>query len=601
MSNRRGHYSSVGVLYSRSSLSECVEKAKQFDALYNFHGATGTVQWLKGEYAYLAPNGAASLLRRLCIKFDWLTDEDLLEPKHLERYHTLVVPHAITLPTQAHKTLANWVYQGGFLLVTGQNDLPLELIGISEIKWYQPEGYTAIKYREYNIIVGYRGFTAGICQPISGTRVLGSAYEVKNLEDEFNKPINHPLGPGVIRSKRMIYIPMPLFETFGAMLQGHVDFEDMRNWGHRYKYLDRLGRFVKDLLEDSGWKHLWRVRVKPWGEYHGVVVLRHDVDSSKDITYLDFERENQIPATYAILDDSRRQHWLKAVASHPTAEAAYHFDTGPKNTPLSSSLGKLRGTNTSTLKKTSRKGLWKQVRKARDELRIPVMTAQRHNSFFFYPEIVDGMDYLYKRELEVLGLGTMFRFTNFMYGSRANDDERTYVVQHPDTSVPFWFPFKLWYATTDDHHALRGWDITHVLEPEPWLTDLLLNQEECLEEGVYTLGFHPAHCWGESFRQEGNWDWFKYAVELGKSRGYLFATCKEVFERLNQWESLDFGLGEIEGWVENHHSPSPITVYLEHPHGKLFFKEKETYVESVNPHLTKIILANGDSIRFSLG
>ena len=158
------------------------------------------------------------------------------------------------------------------------------------------------------------------------------------------------------------------------------------------------------------------------------------------------------------------------------------------------------------------------------------------------------MDYLYTRESEVLGLGTMFRFTNFMFGACTRDASSTYVVQHPDTSTPLWFPFKLWYAGARDHHALRGWDITHVLEPEPWLTKLLLDQTEYLSDGVYTLGFHPAHCHGKSFRPEGNMEWFEYAIELGRSSGYLFATCREVFERMDRWEDLGFAFHDGEGW-----------------------------------------------------
>jgi hypothetical protein len=601
MSARKAHHCGVGLLYSRLALSKCLEAAKRLDAIYTFNGAEGTTHWLKGEYAYLASNGAASLLRRLCIKFDWLTDEDLTEAKNLERYQTLIVPHAVALPAHAHKVLVAWVNQGGYLLGTGQTDLPVELLGLSRLEWYRPEGYTAIRYGEDDLIAGYRGYTVGICQPASGSQVLASAYEVLNPQEGVNWRTGHPLGPGVIRTKQVLYIALPLFETFGAMLQGHVDFEEMRSWGHRYKYLDWLGHFVKRILEDSNWKHLWSIRVKPWGEYRGVVVLRHDVDQSSDMTYLDFERENQIPATYAILDDTHRRHWLRAVATHPEAEAAYHFDTGPHKTALLDMLLRgTRGISSNIPKKISGKGLWKQVKKARDVLRIPISTSQRHNSLFFYPEIVDAMDYLYRQETEVLGLGTMFRFTNTMFGGQKRNGW-TYVVQHPDTSVPFWFPFKLWYASTNHHHALRGWDITHVLEPELWLTEHLLKQEEYLEEGVYTLGFHPAHCWGKSFNQEGNWGWFKYAVELGQSRGFLFANCKEVFERLNQWEYLGFGLFKDEGWVENQYFPHPVTVYLEHSDGQLFFKEKNESIEFIKPTLTKLVLGRGDSVTFSMG
>ena len=469
------------------------------------------------------------MLRRLCIKFSWVKDEDLLELKFLEKYHTLIIPHAVSLPPQSHHNLHHWIRKGGYLLVTGQTDLPNELLGLSEKRWHQPKGYSAIQYGRYNIIAGYPGYTIGICTLAYGTETIGSAYEILNPKEEISCRVTYTLGPGIIRYGKVIYIPIPLFETFGAILQGHVDIEEIRDGGHRYKYLDWIGRFIKDLFEESGWNHLWRVRVKPWGEYRGVVVLRHDTDESSDMTYLDFERKEGIPATFAILDDRHRREWLMRVKAHPKAEASFHFDTGP---------GKY--VRFGFKKKISGKRLWREVVRAQEKLHIPIESAQRHNSFFYYPEIVDAMDYLYEKEKEVIGLGTMFRFTNFMFGGAGKKGGITSVIQHPDTSVPFWFPYRLWYASAKTHRALRGWDITQVIEPEPWLTEHLLNQEEYLEDGVYTLGFHPAHCHGKSFRPDGNWNWFRFAVELGRSRKYLFATCKEVFQRINQWEDLIF-------------------------------------------------------------
>ena len=594
--------SKVGILYSQSSHSWLKTMAEQSGSIFTFEGTTGRVRWLKGEYAYLAPNGAASVLRRLCIKFDWLRDEEVTGPFALRRYHTLIVPHAVALSDEVRKAVIAWVDEGGYLLVSGRTDIPKELLGISKIEWYQPQGYTSIEYKGSQMIAGYRGYTVGLGEPAPGSEVLASAYETKSLGKGTDFEEYHPLGPAVIKSGKVIYITLPFFETIGAMLQGHVNFEEIRGVGHRFKYLDWLSRFLKDILEGADWRHLSHVRVKPWGEYQGVVVLRHDVDESTDTTYLNYERKRNIPATYAILDDHRRKHWLNAVALHPETEAAYHFDTSSeKITRFEKLLRLMGGVSSKVSSKADGKGLWRQIMKARDSLGIPILTGQRHNSFFHYPEIVDAMDYLYEQEKEVLGLGTMFRFTNFMYGAKDNNDEHTYIVKHPDTSVPFWFPFKLWYASANRHYALRGWDITHMLEPEPWLTEHLLNQEEYIDDGVYTLGFHPAHCWGKSFRPEGNWQWFEKAVELGYSHGYLFATCKEVFERMNHWEYLGFGFYNGEGWIRNQQLPYAITVYLEHRKGSLFFKGKKPSAEFLRPTLTKIVLGAGELFCFSIG
>jgi hypothetical protein len=598
----RDRSSSIGLLYSQTSLNECVQAARQTNAIYNFSGATGDVEWLRGEYAYLAPNGVAALLQRLCIKFTYLSDEEIADPSLLARYHTVIVPHAVRLSRQGQKVLSDWVGEGGYLLATGRTDLPRELMGLSSLAWYVPQGYTAIDFKGYHAVVGCRGYSVVLGEPASGSEVMASGYEIKDFEKGIDFESAPALGPAVIRSGTVVYITLPFFETVGAMLQGHINFEEIRGVGHRVKYLDWLARLLRDLLDEAGWRHLWRIRLKPWGEHPGVVVLRHDVDESTDMTYLDYERNSRIPATYAILNDRQCEHWLTAVAMHPGAEAAYHFDTSPERIPaFEKLLSYLRGVTPPISNKADGVKLWKQFKKARDSLGIPIVTGQRHNSSFYYPEIVDAMDYLYKQELEVLGLGTMFRFTNFMYGARSKDDRRTYVVQQPDTSVPFWFPFKLWYASTCEHRSLRGWDITHVLEPEPWLTKHLLDQTEYLSDGVYTLGFHPAHCCGKSFRPEGNREWFEYAVELGRSSNYLFATCREVFERMERWEYLEFGFHHEEGWVRNQRLPYAVSIHLEHPGGCLSFKDTPASAEFLGATLTKIVLEPGELINFSIG
>jgi hypothetical protein len=76
--------------------------------------------------------------------------------------------------------------------------------------------------------------------------------------------------------------------------------------------------------------------------------------------------------------------------------------------------------------------------------------------------------------------------------------------------------------------------------------------------------------------------------------------AKEVFERINQWENLGFGVCGGEGWVENPHSSSPVTVCLEHSGGQLFFKGKRASIELLKPTLTRIVLASGDKVHFSI-
>ena len=583
----------VGIIYSRFSLVRNILDAQKAGGIYDFGGANGKQQWLKKHYAYLAPNGVASLLRRFCIKFDWIEEGTSLTQETLKKYHTLVLPNASALSNPSCQAIGEWVSHGGYLWVTDRTNLPFEILGLSSLERMQPLGYTALGIDDQLVIIGYRGYPVGVCQASPNSRVLASAREVRYPVQE-NRDAGIFLGDGVIQNGTVLYFALPLFETFGAMLQGHVNFEDIRAWGHRFKYLDWVGRVVKDLLQEAGWEHLWRVRMKPWGDHNGVIVLRHDVDSSTDTTYLDYEKENLIPATYAVLNDPSRQYWLEAATSHPAAEAAFHFDTTPD--PLVQRFFPNQAI-TSAIQKTSKRGLWRQTRLA-TKVGIPIQTVQRHFGYFPYPEMVDALDYLYDHEKDILGAGTMFRFTNFMYGARSLQDQRTYAVQHPDTSAPFWFPFKLWYTSVNRHQALRGWDITSVVEPEPWLTDLLFNQIDYLEDGVYTLGFHPAHCWGKNFCPQGNWRWFEYAVQAGKAKNFLFSTCQDVFERLNQWEQIDFGFDvrTTEGLIINNVS-STSTVFLETSLNALR-SHGEVQIDQVSERLYKIILPAGKALAF---
>ena len=181
--------------------------------------------------------------------------------------------------------------------------------------------------------------------------------------------------------------------------------------------------------------------------------------------------------------------------------------------------------------------------KAKRKFHIPCETLHKHWRYFYYPETVEAMDYLYDSLPETIGMGTMFRFNNLKYANNKSSAE-SYIVQHPDVSVPFWFPFKMVVTTTDQHKPLRGWDITHLMEPDPSLIDLVFENSAGLPGGVYMLGFHPAHARRPTFNPGGNYAWFLYAVNGAKKRGWWIVNYKTVCRRLNDWENLNFRIVE---------------------------------------------------------
>lgn len=60
----------VAVLFSEQTRQRLITEAKSNNAIYKFQTSDGSLQWLKGKYAYLKVNGCMSILRRLGIKAD---------------------------------------------------------------------------------------------------------------------------------------------------------------------------------------------------------------------------------------------------------------------------------------------------------------------------------------------------------------------------------------------------------------------------------------------------------------------------------------------------------------------------------------------------
>jgi hypothetical protein len=166
----------------------------------------------------------------------------------------------------------------------------------------------------------------------------------------------------------------------------------------------------------------------------------------------------------------------------------------------------------------------------------------KHGNAFFYPETIDAMAYVYDSFPEVVGMGVMFRFKNIKY-SRGKSLDESYTVEHPNVSVPFCFPFKMMVATMEGYKILRGWDISHFIEPSPPLVDFVFNSAPVLPNGVYMFGFHPAHARGNAFNMSGNFGWFLYAIDEATKRGWWIANFKMVCDKLNDWENLVLNVG----------------------------------------------------------
>src|SRR3989442_9602086 len=90
----RGH--EIAVLFSRRSRDAYAAEATARGETYTFTDAWGRPRtWLKGEFAYLAPNAASVLLARCNLKHDVVEETDLTDER-------LGGDRAVPLPNAAH-------------------------------------------------------------------------------------------------------------------------------------------------------------------------------------------------------------------------------------------------------------------------------------------------------------------------------------------------------------------------------------------------------------------------------------------------------------------------------------------------------------------
>ena len=549
----------IAIVYSRNSYRHYCAQAEKNGLLYRFRGAESVLHWLKGEYAYLAVNGLANFLRRLGIKFDIVQEKDLSHC--IDSYHTIFIPNAEMLSRDAMNAIKRWhARDDHFLIVSGKTNLPAGIFGAETFTPYIPNGYitwtshetiTPSRQRKKTplTIIGQRGYTLyqtkikekhGENQrPVQKTSLIGTLYEVEKGESK-NPSGKQRVEAAILCTAKSLYLPVQTFEFLGGLLQGHLSFEDVRKWHTEHFFIDDLCMGIKEILQRAH-PRLFAMQLRPFGKYGRAVVLRHDTDLAFNTEFLEFEVQEHIPATYALLLDENKERWIKATQGKKGIETCFHYYTCMREHRFQEKLrnfiaNRLLGKKTVLRidrKAISGTGLYKQIAEA-EQQDIRAKTAQRHAKFFLYPETIDAMNYLYNHDKAIVGLGSMFRFVNYQYGRYA------YTVEHPQVSVPFWFPLRMMMAAQECHAMLRGWDSCHLLEPEPKTIDHVLGHT-VLENAVFTFGFHPRHVVSGEFNpgsRRGTWDWFMYVITEARKVGCMFLNCAQLYQRMEELEHL---------------------------------------------------------------
>ena len=594
----------VALLKSETSRQLYVREALARDRIYEFTDAWGErARWLKGEYAYLAPNAASAFLNRLNLKHDTVDEEELRES--IREVRTLVIPNAARLEEGTVSRIRERLRDPDFfLLVTGRTNLPDPVLGLERSRLERPQGYSGWGWTDGSpfgdtsvwedlYVSGSGGAAVHRVEAAPGAEVAAGLYEITGDLRNASTATRSRLGDGIVLTGNTLYVANQVFEFLGGVLQAHLHVDEIRNWNNPIHWGDTLVYFLARLLKERN-PGLPSSRLCAFGSYRGVLSLRHDVDQSADLSMLEYEAANLVPASWDILDwviadDSATEEesrlWVREVARYEFLEAGLHNDSLVGGPPTY-----LVG-----------KGLYEHIRITEERLGIRVHTCGRHGGAHAHPETLDAMDYAYEQVPYLLGTCTFCFYDMWEYGEHAYETDGSYTV----ASSGFWFPYHPVITSVEKHKTLRGWDRTHEYDCDYNLVDLIYSgrhgkapspaQEATtrkppwefelgsgegdedpyrLGNGVYTLQYHPLFSADGSVNQgRGTLDYLIYAITRAERLGFWLASEKMLYETMNDYESIRFR--------EN----SPGSVTLANPTGRRlegFMVESDVLVEGVS-------------------
>src|SRR5499425_1465510 len=569
----RGH--EIAVLFSRRSRDAYVAIAEEAGETYTFTDAWDRPRtWIKGAHAYLAPNAASVLLARCNLKHDVVEEADLTADR-LAGYRALLVPNAAYLSDATIEGIERWLGGDRRLLVTGKTNLPPRLLGLTSFAPLPLSGYTGWRWLpsspfasdawEPLYVSGYAGHSAHRIEPAPGSQVLAELVELTGDLTNAHTATATPRGPAIVLTERTAYVANQVLELIGGMLQAHLNVEAVRHWANPTHWGDTLLFCLRRLLLEIGLGPLWQTRLRSFGAYDGVLSFRHDVHGMLDFTFLDYQIENLIPATYDIEDpafstnisEAMAKEWVARTSRPGFIEPALHNDSSIGDPPTA-----IHG-----------RGLYEHVRNAERNLGFPVDTCGRHAGGHMHPETIDAMDYLYAHDERILGLCTFcyyhmveygVRDPQVMVGGQIGGKPLTYVtdVRRTIATPGIWFPFHPVVTTSEEWRPLRGWDRTHEFDAAPELVETIYaghsarvsGVDDHLENGVYSFQYHPELARDPSLNNGlGTLDYVRYAINLAERSRLWIASQRDLYQRMADYEALVFRLrdGGREVTVEN--------------------------------------------------
>jgi hypothetical protein len=616
----------IAVLFSNRSRAAYAAEANHRQATYTFTDAWGLPRtWLKGEYAYLAPNAARLLLSRCNLKHE-LIEEAALDDTRLAGLRALLIPNAGHLTDETIARLERWLASGDKrLIVTGKTNLPPRLIGLKSCRQEKASGYTGWRWLpgspfasddwEKLYVSSYKGFTVQKVDPAPGAHVLATLVELTGDLDSASTATTTDIGPAIVTTDKTIFVANQVFEMIGGMMQAHLNVEAVRHFTNAVHWGDTLLFFLRRLMLDLGLGDLWNTRLRAFGAYDGVLSFRHDVHGMRDYTFLDYQIQNLIPASYDIedptfssnIDEPMARDWVERTTQHSFIEPALHNDSSIGDPPTA-----IFG-----------QGLFNLVTSARKSLGVSFCTCGRHEGGHMHPETLDAMDYMYAHDDIMLGTCTFCFYHMIEYGVRnpgivavstAQDREVTYItdVRRTIATPGVWFPFHPVITTDKEWRPLRGWDRTHEFDTDYELVETVFGGhgarrhgvDDRLENGVYSFQYHPELARDPSVNGgRGSLDYVRYCINLAERKHYWIASQAELYQRMADYEGLKFDVrdGGRTVTVSNPTSRRIVAMVIEQrlPFGSVWQGEEELVHVAVGGFVTVPPLAPGASIALS--
>ena len=509
--------------------------ATNLDSVYAFDGAKGRVEWPMRHGRNLAGAGVWNLLWRLGLAPG---EAGLGDDRHI-----ILALDGPLPPAELRQLRERLDYGRHLVFAAGDPAAMQELLpdGVAISSESSPYPVAALAWTgvvsDDPQIVAPPGWNFFRLQ--AGGEEVETFGEMVALGGERQSPeraLRIPLSaPAAIRCGRLVLLNGNPFAAFQSWLQGQEDLEAWLGWRRPMFWLDEQVEFLADALERLGLPLAAIPAPGIAGLAETTIVMRHDLDSSRNTSMLEASLATGSGATHAVLLDGNTDFWTQTLQAAPGQEVAFHYDSLRPDTLLEWTRRHLGWRPPTEYRPAYRTiagaGLLKQVRAAQAR-GIGTRTLHRHASFIIYPELVDALDHVFSEDPSVLGGSTYFRGRVLRWGIDRTDGARGTVGAFPYPMFPLWFPFRLAHAG-DGGRLTRGFETTSIMEAEPALVAQMLDyRPRRLKQRVITLSYHPFHAQRPGFHPDGTLPWFVEILSILKDRGIPTLALAGVMENV---------------------------------------------------------------------